>query len=99
AGEIVERHQLRARLEHDVSERVAWLLGARAFRDEAIDDLSTYPRRDYVNAEAGFEVRLQRAWSVRATYNYLWQEYADEPADASANGVLVSLIYEPRRDR
>jgi hypothetical protein len=27
----------------------------------------------------------------------LWQEYADEPSDASANGFLLGFIYEPKR--
>ncbi len=97
AGEIVERYQLKLRLEHDVSQRVAWLVGARALRDDPIDDASTYPRREYLTAETGFELRLHRAWAMRATYNYVWQEYSDEPDDASSNGVFVSLVYEPRR--
>lgn len=97
AGTIVERHQLRFRLDHDISERVTSVLGARLSRNEAIDERSTYPTREYAAANAGIEWRMQRQWALVATYTYRWQEYADEPSDASANGFLIGVIYEPRR--
>jgi hypothetical protein len=97
AGTIIERHQLRFRLDHDISERVTTLLGARVSRDESIDEQSTYPTREYAAAEAGIEWRIQRQWSLTARYDYRWQEYEDEPSDASANGFLIGVIYEPKR--
>lgn len=97
AGTIVERHQLRFRLNHDISERVTSVLGARFNRDESIDDASTYPKREYAAAEAGIEWRIQRSFALTATYNYLWQEYEDEPSDASANSFLIGFVYEPKR--
>jgi hypothetical protein len=97
AGTIVERHQLRFRLDHDISQRLISVLGARFSRDEAIDEASTLPRREYAAAEAGLEWRIQRQFALTATYTYRWQEYADEPSDASANGFLLGFIYEPKR--
>lgn len=97
AGTVVERHQVRFRLEHDVSPTVAVLLGIRAFRDEAIEEISSYPTREYATAQTGVEWRWNRALSLRATYDYKWQEYDDEPSDASSNAFLISLIYEPKR--
>lgn len=97
AGTVVERHQLRVRITRDVTPRAAMILGVRAFRDEAADDVSTYPRRDYATGEAGFEWRVHRAWALTGTYNYRWQEYEDEPTSASANGFLLGIIYEPKR--
>jgi hypothetical protein len=97
AGTIVERHQLRFRLGHDISQRLSTVLGARVSRDEAIDDLSTHPTREYAAAEAGLEWRMLRQWALIATYSYRWQEYEDEPSDASANGFLIGLVYEPKR--
>lgn len=97
SGTVVERHQLRLRLTHDVTQRVAWVLGARALRDEAVDDASTRPTRKYAAGEAGVEWRVQRAWALTGTYNYLWQEYANDPSSASSNGFLISLVYEPKR--
>jgi hypothetical protein len=97
AGTVVERYQLRMRIHHEVSPRVALMLGARASRDEAIDAASTFPTREYVAAEGGFEWRVMRNFAVTATYGYRWQEYADELSDRSANGFLIGLVYEPRR--
>ncbi|HEX7012167.1 MAG TPA: outer membrane beta-barrel protein [Steroidobacteraceae bacterium] len=97
AGTIVERHQLRLRIDHDISPRLALLLGARASRDEEIDEAGTYPTREYVTAEAGLEWRVARSFALTAVYNYRWQEYEDEPSDASANGFLIGVVYEPRR--
>ncbi len=97
SGTIVERHQLRFRLDHDISERVTSVLGARFSRNEAIGDQSTQPTREYASADAGIEWRIQRQWALTATYTYRWQEYEDEPSDASANGFMIGVIYEPRR--
>jgi hypothetical protein len=97
AGTVVERHQLRVRLDHDISERVALLFGGRVSRDEEVGDRNTYPTRDYATVDAGFEWRVQRFLAFTATYSYRWQEYADEPSDRSANGFLISLVYEPKR--
>lgn len=96
AGVVVERHQLRFKVDHDVSPRVAVLLALMAHRDEGIED-GTYPTREYAAAQTGIEWRWNRALSLSATYNYRWQDYADEPSDASSNGFLISLIYEPKR--
>lgn len=97
AGTIVERHQLRMRIDHDVSPRLSLLLGARVSRDEDLAEDGGYPTREYATAEAGVEWRWQRFIALRATYNYRWQEYADEPSDASANGFLIGVVYEPKR--
>jgi hypothetical protein len=97
AGTIVERHQLRFRLNHDISERISSILGARLHRDESIDEQSTYPTREYAAADVGVEWRFHRAFALTATYTYRWQEYSDEPSDASANGFLIGVVYEPRR--
>lgn len=96
AGTVVERHQLRLRLDHDVSQRLALRAGARLSRDEQIED-GTYPTREYAIGELGFEWRWQRQWSLIGTYNYRWQEYEDEPSDASASSFMIGLVYEPKR--
>jgi hypothetical protein len=97
AGTVVERYEARVRVDHDISPRVAVLLAARGARDEEIKGIGTYPTRKYAAAEAGLEWRVQRYLSITATYNYRWQEYADEPSDASANGFLIGIEYEPKR--
>lgn len=97
AGTIVERYQLRLRIDHDISQRASLLLGARLSRDEGIEGVAAYPRREYATADVGMQWRVLRSLAVTARYNYRWQEYADEPSDASANGFLIGVIYEPKR--
>lgn len=97
AGTVMERHQLRMRIDHDVSPTVTVLAGIRALREEPIDGTVAYPEREYVAAETGLEWRWTRTVSLAATYNYRWQEYSDDRSDRSSNGFLISVIYEPRR--
>lgn len=97
AGTVVERYQLRLRLDHDISPRVALVLGARGAHDQDIDDASTYPSRKFASGDVGLEWRVTRTLALTATYNRLWQEYEDEPADRNANGFLISVVYEPKR--
>jgi hypothetical protein len=97
AGTVVQRHQLRMRIDHDVSPRLALQFGGRVSRDEEVGDSNTYPTRDYATVDAGFEWRVLRFLAVTATYSYRWQEYADEPSDRSGNGFLIGLVYEPKR--
>jgi hypothetical protein len=96
AGTVVERHQLRLRIDHDVSQRFALRAGARLARDEEIED-GTYPTREYAIGEVGFEWRWLRTLSLIGTYNYRFQEYADEPSDRDASGFLIGIVYEPKR--
>jgi hypothetical protein len=97
AGTVVERYQLRMQINHDVSPRIALMLGARASHDEDIHTAGVFPTRKYAAAEGGFEWRVLRDFAVTATYSYRWQEYADELSDRSANGFLVGFVYEPKR--
>jgi hypothetical protein len=97
AGTVVQRHQLRMRIDHDVSPRLALQFGGRLSHDEELGDGGTYPTRDYATVDAGFEWRVLRFLAVTATYSYRWQEYEDEPSDRSANSFLIGLVYEPKR--
>ena len=97
AGTVVERHQLRMQIR---PRRVAALLpdarGARVARRGAskrrhIPDARVRGGRGRVRVALAAQLR------VTATYNYRWQEYADELSDRSANGFLIGLVYEPKR--
>jgi hypothetical protein len=96
AGTVVERHQLRLRIDHDVSPRFALRAGARFSRDEEIEQ-GSYPTREYAIGEVGFEWRWLRTLSLTGSYNYRWQEYEDEPTDRDASGFLIGIVYEPKR--
>ena len=97
AGTVVERHQLRVRVDHDISQRVALTIAARGSHDEEIEGGGSYPTRKFASGEVGLEWRLQRYLALRTTYNRRWQDYADEPDSRNANGFLISLVYEPKR--
>jgi hypothetical protein len=97
AGTVVERYQLRMRIDHEVSPRVSLLLAARGSHDEDLSEAGTFPTRKYAAAEGGFEWRVLRDFALTATYSYRWQEYEDELSDRSANSFLIGVVYEPKR--
>lgn len=97
AGAVVERTQLRLKLERAVKPRLSFFGGARGIRDEGVSEGSTYPTREYITGEVGFDWRVSRGWSVVGAYNYIWQEYSDEPSDSSSNAVRLGIVYEPGR--
>ena len=98
AGTVVERTQLRFLLNHDISERISMLLGLSGHHDTSIDGTAAYPDRDYATGQAGLEWRVQRALAITATYTYRWQDDDRFPSDVSANGFLVGVVYQPKRD-
>jgi hypothetical protein len=97
AGAVVERTQLRLRLQRAIRPRFSIMGGVRGNRDEAIDDASSYPTRKYLTGEMGFDWRLTRTWSMVGVYRYIWQEYSDEPSDRSSNAINLGVVYEPGR--
>lgn len=96
AGAVVERNELRFRMMRALQPRLSFLAGIRGTRDEAIDE-STYPTREYLTGEVGFDWRITRKWSLVGAYNYIWQEYSDEPSDRSSNAISLGVVYEPGR--
>jgi len=96
AGAVVQRNQLRLRLSRAVQPRLSIIGGVRARRDEALRS-ETYPEREYITGEVGFDWRMTRRWSLTGMYHYIWQEYSDEPADRSSNAISLGIVYEPGR--
>ena len=96
SGAVVERNQLRLRLVRALQPRLSLVAGLRGTRDTAIDD-SGFPSREYLTGEVGFDWRITRKWSLLVGYNYVWQEYSDEPSDRSSNAINLGIVYEPAR--
>jgi len=96
-GTVVERSQFRLTVDRAVRPRLSLFGGARAIRDDGVSENSTYPTRKYLAGDLGFEWRFARQWSVRGAYNYIWQEYSDEPSDKTSNSVNLGVVYEPGR--
>jgi hypothetical protein len=96
SGSVIARNELRLRVSRAVRPRFSIIAGARASRDEAIDT-STFPDRDYLTGEVGFDWRFTRAWSLMGEYRYIWQEYSDEPSDTASNAITLGIVYQPGR--
>jgi hypothetical protein len=96
AGAVVERDELRLRMIRALQPRLSFKAGLRGTRDEALNS-ATYPEREYLTGEVGFEWRITRKWALVGDYKYIWQEYSDEPSDRSSNSVNLGIVYEPGR--
>ncbi len=97
AGVIVERDQLRVRLDRAVTPRFSFFTGLRGVRDEALDEESTFNGRRYATADLGVRWRMQQTLSLLASVDYTWQEFGEGGEDTDSSGALLTLIYEPRR--
>jgi hypothetical protein len=101
AGALVTRDQLRVRWTRAYTPRLNLLAGLRATRDEDIEDtlFTVFAERKYATADVGLEWRWQEEYSLRAAYDYTWQEFEDATTDATSSGVMISVTYEPLQRR
>jgi len=97
SGFIVERDQLRLRLDRAVTPRFSFFTGVRGVRDEAIDENTTFTGRRYATADLGVRWRMQQTLSLLASVDYTWQEFGEGGEDADSSGALLTFVYEPRR--
>jgi len=97
-GAVVNRDELRLRLSRAFSPRVSGYVAARGIRTSGVDNAVVNVReRKYYTGRTGFEWRMTRQLSLDGSYEYKWQEYKGDPTDASSNGVMLSVVYQPRR--
>jgi hypothetical protein len=97
-GYAVDQDQLRLRLEHRVTPRLADLFSVTGIRNNSLGNESTAQSdRRYIAATAGLEWRVRREWTVTGTYTYTWQQYVTLDSTGRSNAVNISLIYEPHR--
>ena len=98
SGRIIQRDQLRFRLERQFGPRTNGWVGARYQRDTALsEDISPFRDRDYATGALGFEWRMTRDFSLVGQYEAKWQEFEDDPSDASGNAFQLSVVYQWRR--
>ena len=68
SGRIIQRDQLRFRLERQFGPRTNGWVGARYQRDTALtEDIDAFNDRDYATGTLGFEWRMTRDFSLRGT--------------------------------
>jgi len=99
AGVIVTRDQLRLRLTRAMTPRLNFLIGIRGTHDEEVDPASLFVPRSYATGDVGLEWRWQEEFSLRAAFDYTWQEFKDASTDATSSGATVSLVYQPQQRR
>lgn len=99
AGVVVNRDEIRFRLTHLFQPRFSAFIALRGIKTNSLEDNSTDPVRDrkYATGSTGLEWRASRQISLHGSYEYRWQEFENAPTDARSNGVLLSVVYEPRR--
>ena len=99
SGVVVNRDEVRLSLSKVFQPRFSGYITARGIKTHGLGDQTADPTRDrkYATGSAGVEWRASRQISVRGSYEYQWQEFENSPTDARSNGVLLSLVYEPRR--
>jgi hypothetical protein len=98
-GYAVTQNQLRLRLAHRLTPRLAAFLGARTIYEEPLSGTvapNVHPQR-YNYGTTGFEWRVEREFSVIAAYEFTDYHYGGPSSTGRANSARVSVVYEPRR--
>lgn len=98
SGELVSRDELRFRVNRNFTPRVAGIAAVRYVRDSAAQDQADYRDRRYLVGSLGVEWRLSREWALLTNYDYRRQKYEGDSGEGTSNQVVVSIVYEPRRD-
>lgn len=97
-GAVVDRDELRFRVERDFSPRWTGGFALRGIRTDGVGSATDEVReRKYYTGRASFEWRMTRQVSLEGAYEYKWQEYRGDPTSAESNGATLSVVYQPRR--
>ena len=99
AGVVVARDQLRLRWTRAMTPRLSLLAGVRGTHDDDVDSESTFRPRTYATGDVGLQWRWEEEFSLRVAYDYTWQEFRDEVADATSSGAMLSVLYQPLQRR
>jgi hypothetical protein len=98
-GLIVARDQLRVGLTRAMTPRLSLVAGLRGIHDDAVDSDSGFEGRTYATGDVGLQWRWQEEFSLRFTYDYTWQEFRNDVADATSSGAMISVLYQPLQRR
>ena len=92
-GTRSRRDQIRFNLSRHLSPRLVGIAGARFIQSQSGSEV-VFNERDYARAQLGLRWEQTRTWSFGVTANYTYQDFADEPGDASAFGGLFDITYK-----
>jgi hypothetical protein len=99
AGAVVTRDSLRLRFTRAMTPRLSLLGGLRGTHDDAVDPASGLGARSYATGDIGLQWRWQEEFSLHLAYDYTWQEFRNDLADATSSGAMVSILYQPLQRR
>jgi hypothetical protein len=99
AGAVITRNQLRVRWTRAITPRFSLLAGLRGTYDEDVDPVATFQPRRYATGDVGLQWFWQEEFSLRAAYDYTWQEFRDSGNDATSSGAMLTVLYQPQQRR
>jgi len=99
AGAIITRNQLRVRWTRAITPRLSLLAGLRGTYDEDVDPVATFRPRRYATGDLGLQWFWQEEFSLRAAYDYTWQEFRESGNTARSSGALLTVLYQPQQRR
>ena len=98
-GQVLERNQVRAKLERDLSDLTNVWFSLRFQETEGLLFDAPNSDREFLRAELGTERRLNRAWTVVARYAHTRQEFAVDNRDETSNALFVGVRFQPPAQR
>jgi hypothetical protein len=96
SGFVTRRDELRAYVNHDITQRLSTRFGVRLTHNEAVGDAAPSNDRDYARYELSFDWALRPRWLLTAGYDYTTQEFTQQQlADArtSSNMFYIGVGY------
>jgi hypothetical protein len=95
SGRVEERDQVRLRLERQLSQVTTVFFGVRGIQDNR-PQVGNLQDRKYWTAEAQFNWRFKRDWSLGGGYEYVWRDEENDPNPAEANRLHLGVTYHPQ---
>ena len=78
-----------------LSPRWRFSLVAHRYKNERSSGRTGTYDRQYLSVSPGIQYKLDREWSLAATYRYRYQKYEINPDSATSNALLMTLSYRP----
>lgn len=94
-GALVERTQLRARMDKRISEKLAGHLGARVVESSGLRGLTSVPGVKYYSLEGGLRWRLSESFSIFGTYIHKKRDEEDIAGQADGAVLNLGVTWEP----
>lgn len=96
AGVVAVRDVLEVSGQRDLTERLAFGLGARAYRTDALSgDAPNFDERDYIQFRAELAWRATRNWTFELDYRFTELDRTTFPTSADSNRVELWVVYNP----